>query len=135
MVIGLLLVFSGIGGVLLLMRFEFIRKSPVLLFATALNPGIVGTLAGIAFIIRPFFPETVQPILYVVLGLIALSLPIIIIFLPRVMMEKFLEVSSSDEDKNDNNDNDDDDDKPLPKFPHREKYPKRPAPKPVMRKD
>lgn len=86
--IGILLILSALGVALILTRLKFIRNNTVILVATLINPGLVGTFAGLAFIAKSLSPSLTNPLLFITIGLILISLPIIIIFLPSAMMEQ-----------------------------------------------
>lgn len=86
--IGIVLILTAVAVTFGLTRFKFIRNNSVILIGTLINPGLVGLCAGGAFIVKSFSPSLTNPLLFVTVGLILISLPIIIIFLPRAMMEQ-----------------------------------------------
>ena len=86
--IGVLLITTALVLTFVLTRFFFIKENSAVLMATVINPGLVGLFAGSAFITKSLAPTLTKPLLFIALGLILLSLPILIIFVPRAILEQ-----------------------------------------------
>ena len=89
--IGILLIASAVMLTYALVRFEFIRNNPILLLSAILNPFLVGFFAGSAFLVKSAAPTLANPLFFVAVGLILLSLPLIVIFVPRAVLEYYAE--------------------------------------------
>lgn len=87
-IIGLVLILTGALISYGMMRFSFIRDNAVMKVTVCLNPGLVGFLAGSAFITHVSAPEISKPLLYAALALIVFTLPVVTIFLPKTVIEE-----------------------------------------------
>jgi hypothetical protein len=87
LLIAAILVASGIGIAFAMTRFKPIRSHPVVLTTVIINPGLVGLFAGAAFLAREYAPTLTTGLMIIAIGLIALSLPLVVIFAPRAIME------------------------------------------------
>ena len=78
--VGLLLLIAGVGLTYGLHRVRFIRQNAVLRIGTVFNPGLVGVCAGLAFMTGAGF------FVYLALGLVMATLPVIVFMFPKVIM-------------------------------------------------